>query len=54
MGKLFVLSLFIIFLSGCIEEYDLYGIVEGDLGGIGPEIDGTGGRFFDALINGEM
>jgi radical SAM superfamily enzyme YgiQ (UPF0313 family) len=37
-----------------IEEYDLYGIVEGDLGGIGPEIDGTGGRFFDALINGEM
>ncbi|PWU79555.1 MAG: radical SAM protein [Candidatus Nitrosopolaris wilkensis] len=37
-----------------IEEYELYGIVEGDLGGIGPEIDGTGGRFFDALINGEM
>lgn len=37
-----------------IEEYDLYGIVEGDLGGIGPEMDGTGGRFFDALINGEM
>lgn len=37
-----------------IEEYDLYGIVEGDLGGIGPEIDGIGGRFFDALINGEM
>jgi radical SAM superfamily enzyme YgiQ (UPF0313 family) len=37
-----------------IEEYDLYGIVEGDLGGIGPEIDGTGGRFFDSLINGEM
>jgi radical SAM superfamily enzyme YgiQ (UPF0313 family) len=37
-----------------IEEYDLYGIVEGDLGGIGPEIDGTGGRFFDAFINGEM
>jgi radical SAM superfamily enzyme YgiQ (UPF0313 family) len=37
-----------------IEEYDLYGIVEGDLGGIGPEMDGTGGRFFDDLINGEM
>ena len=37
-----------------IEEYDLYGIVEGELGGIGPEIDGAGGRFFDALINGEM
>ena len=37
-----------------IEEYGLYGIVEGDLGGIGPEIDGAGRRFFDALINGEM
>jgi radical SAM superfamily enzyme YgiQ (UPF0313 family) len=37
-----------------IEEYGLYGIVEGDLGGIGPEIDGVGGRFFDALIDGEM
>ncbi|HET7391898.1 MAG TPA: radical SAM protein [Nitrososphaeraceae archaeon] len=39
-----------------IEEYDLYGIVEGDLGGIGPEIDGAGagGKFFDALIDGEM
>ena len=39
-----------------IEEYGLYGIVEGDLGGIGPEIDGAsaGGKFFDALIDGEM
>ena len=37
-----------------IEEYGLYGIVEGDLGGIGPEIDGAGRKFFDALINGEM
>src|SRR5919197_4627438 len=37
-----------------IEEYGLYGIVEGDLGGIGPEIDGTGRSFFDSLINGEM
>jgi radical SAM superfamily enzyme YgiQ (UPF0313 family) len=37
-----------------IEEYDLYGIVEGDLGGIGPEMDGAGGMFFNALINGEM
>jgi radical SAM superfamily enzyme YgiQ (UPF0313 family) len=37
-----------------IEEYGLYGIVEGDLGGIGPEMDGAGGMFFDALINGEM
>lgn len=37
-----------------IEEYGLYGIVEGDLGGIGPELDGVGGRFFDAVINGEL
>jgi radical SAM superfamily enzyme YgiQ (UPF0313 family) len=37
-----------------IEEYGLYAIVEGDLGGIGPEIDGIGGKFFDDLINGEM
>ena len=37
-----------------IEEYGLYGIVEGDMGGIGPEMDGAGGAFFDALINGEM
>jgi radical SAM superfamily enzyme YgiQ (UPF0313 family) len=37
-----------------IEEYGLYGIVEGDMGGIGPELDGAGGKFFDALINGEM
>ena len=37
-----------------IEEYGLYGIVEGELGGIGPEIDGAGGRFFDSLINNEM
>jgi radical SAM superfamily enzyme YgiQ (UPF0313 family) len=37
-----------------IEEYGLYGIVEGDMGGIGPEMDGAGGMFFDALINGEM
>ncbi|MFL6502167.1 MAG: radical SAM protein, partial [Nitrososphaera sp.] len=33
-----------------IEEYGLYGIVEGELGGIGPEIDGAGGKFFDAII----
>jgi radical SAM superfamily enzyme YgiQ (UPF0313 family) len=37
-----------------IEEYGLYGIVEGDMGGIGPEMDGAGGQFFDSLINGEM
>ena len=37
-----------------IEEYGIYGIVEGDLGGIGPELDGVGARFFDAVINGEL
>jgi radical SAM superfamily enzyme YgiQ (UPF0313 family) len=37
-----------------IEEYGLYGVVEGDMGGIGPEMDGAGGKFFDSLINGEM
>jgi radical SAM superfamily enzyme YgiQ (UPF0313 family) len=37
-----------------IEEYGLYGIVEGDLGGIGPELDGVAARFFDAVINGEL
>jgi radical SAM superfamily enzyme YgiQ (UPF0313 family) len=37
-----------------IEEYGLYGIVEGDLGGIGPEIDGAGSKFFDAVINNEL
>jgi radical SAM superfamily enzyme YgiQ (UPF0313 family) len=37
-----------------IEEYDLYGIVEGELGGICPEIDGVAGPFFDALISSEF
>jgi radical SAM superfamily enzyme YgiQ (UPF0313 family) len=37
-----------------IEEYGLYGVVEGDMGGIGPEIDGPGGRFFDAIISGDL
>jgi radical SAM superfamily enzyme YgiQ (UPF0313 family) len=37
-----------------IEEYGIYGIVEGDLGGIGPELDGVGAKFFDAVINGEL
>ncbi len=37
-----------------IEEYGLYGIIEGELGGIGPELDGPGGRFFDAVINGDL
>ncbi|HJT82897.1 MAG TPA: radical SAM protein [Nitrososphaeraceae archaeon] len=37
-----------------IEEYGIYGIIEGDLGGIGPELDGAGARFFDAVINGDL
>jgi radical SAM superfamily enzyme YgiQ (UPF0313 family) len=37
-----------------IEEYGLYAVVEGELGGIAPEIDGVAGRFFDTLINGEL
>ena len=37
-----------------IEEYGIYGIVEGDMGGIGPELDGPGARFFEAVINGEL
>jgi radical SAM superfamily enzyme YgiQ (UPF0313 family) len=37
-----------------IEEYGIYGIIEGDLGGIGPELDGVGARFIDAVINGDL
>jgi radical SAM superfamily enzyme YgiQ (UPF0313 family) len=37
-----------------IEELDLYAILEGELGGIAPEIDGHAGRFFNYLINGEF
>lgn len=37
-----------------IEEYGLYAVLEGDLGGIGPEIDGAGRSFFDAIINNEL
>lgn len=37
-----------------IEEYGLYAVLEGDLGGIGPEIDGAGRSFFDAVINNEL
>jgi hypothetical protein len=33
-----------------IEEYGLYAILEGELGGIAPEIDGNAGRFFNYLI----
>ncbi len=37
-----------------IEEYGLYAVLEGELGGIAPEIDGHAGRFFKYLINGEF
>jgi radical SAM superfamily enzyme YgiQ (UPF0313 family) len=37
-----------------IEEYGLYGVVEGELGGIGPELDGSARRFFDAISSGEL
>ncbi|HSB49960.1 MAG TPA: radical SAM protein [Nitrosopumilaceae archaeon] len=37
-----------------IEEYGLYAILEGELGGIAPEIDGHAGRFFTYLINGDF
>lgn len=37
-----------------IEEYGLYAVLEGELGGIAPEIDGHAGRFFDYLINGDF
>lgn len=37
-----------------IHEYGLYAILEGELGGIAPEIDGHAGRFFDHLINGDF
>lgn len=37
-----------------IEEYGIYAVLEGELGGIGPEIDGHAGRFFNYLINGEF
>ena len=37
-----------------IEEYGLYAILEGELGGIAPEIDGNAGRFFNYLIDGQF
>ncbi len=37
-----------------IEEYGMYAILEGELGGIAPEIDGHAGRFFNYLIGGEF
>jgi len=37
-----------------IEEFGIYAILEGELGGIAPEIDGHAGRFFNYLINGDF
>ena len=37
-----------------ISEYGLYAILEGELGGIAPEIDGHAGRFFNYLIDGDF
>jgi len=37
-----------------IHEFGLYAILEGELGGIAPEIDGHAGRFFNYLINGDF
>ena len=35
-----------------IEEYGLYAVLEGELGGIAPEIDCHAGQFFNYLIDG--
>jgi len=37
-----------------IDEYGLYAVLEGEMGGIAPEIDGHAGRFFDYLIDGKF
>ena len=37
-----------------IHEYGLYALLEGELGGIAPEIDGHAGSFFKYLMNGEF
>ena len=37
-----------------IQEYGLYAVLEGELGGIAPEIDGHAGEFFNKLIGGEF
>lgn len=37
-----------------ISEYGLYAILEGELGGIAPEVDGHAGAFFDHLIAGDF
>ncbi|MDE1862939.1 MAG: B12-binding domain-containing radical SAM protein [Thaumarchaeota archaeon] len=37
-----------------IQEYGLYAVLEGELGGIAPEIDGHAGLFFNKLIANEF
>jgi len=37
-----------------IHEYGIYALLEGELGGIAPEIDGHAGRFFNYLMNGDF
>lgn len=37
-----------------IEEFGIYAILEGELGGIAPEIDGHAGKFFNYLINDDF
>lgn len=37
-----------------IQEYGLYAVLEGELGGIAPELDGHAGEFFNKLIGGEF
>ncbi len=37
-----------------IKEFGLYAILEGELGGIAPEIDGNAGLFFNGLIDGKF
>jgi len=37
-----------------IQEYGLYAVLEGELGGIAPELDGHAGEFFNKLISGEF
>ncbi len=37
-----------------IGEYGLYAVLEGEMGGIAPEIDGHAGRFFNYLMDGEF
>ena len=39
---------------GKISEYGIYALLEGELGGIAPEIDGHAGRFFNYLMNGDF